>query len=85
MNELQTLADQIGDSGRYENAFYFFAGYDSPYKVSDRHNEVWLKALWAWLYVCTRKISTVVIILIFHFSFLFFLFVYIFIEINFVL
>lgn len=46
MNELQTLADQIGDSGRYENAFYFFAGYDSPYKVSDRHNEVWLKALW---------------------------------------
>nr|XP_022330934.1 heme-binding protein 2-like [Crassostrea virginica] len=45
MNELQTLADQIGDSSKYENAFYFFAGYDSPYKVSDRHNEVWLKAL----------------------------------------
>jgi hypothetical protein len=45
MNELQTLADQIGNSARYENAYYFFAGYDSPYKVSDRHNEVWLKAL----------------------------------------
>ncbi|XP_048733056.2 heme-binding protein 2-like [Ostrea edulis] len=45
MNELQTLADQIGTSARYESAYYFFAGYDSPYKVSNRHNEVWLKAL----------------------------------------
>lgn len=69
MNELQTLADQIGDSARYENAYYFFAGYDSPYKVSDRHNEVWLKALWAWRYVYTRETSTVVM---FNFSFLFF-------------
>lgn len=80
MNELQTLADQIGDSARYENAYYFFAGYDSPYKVSDRHNEVWLKALWAWRYVYTRETSTVVM-----FNFSFFFFFYIFIDMNFVL
>ncbi|XP_062608972.1 heme-binding protein 2-like [Saccostrea cucullata] len=45
MNELQTLADQIGTTARFENAFYFFSGYDSPYKVTDRHNEVWLKKM----------------------------------------
>lgn len=75
MNELQTLADQIGDSARYENAYYFFAGYDSPYKVSDRHNEVWLKALWAWRYVYNSC----------YVQFFIFFFFYIFIDINFVL
>lgn len=39
---LGELADDIGDSSKYIKNPYFTAGYDNPYQVFDRHNEVWL-------------------------------------------
>ena len=32
------------DSVEYVKDFYFTAGYDPPYRIIDRHNEVWLLA-----------------------------------------
>ncbi|XP_071511020.1 heme-binding protein 2-like [Diadema antillarum] len=42
-------ADQLGedltlDNRTFEKSFYFTAGYDSPFTVLDRHNEVWFAA-----------------------------------------
>ncbi|KAJ8304508.1 hypothetical protein KUTeg_018091 [Tegillarca granosa] len=36
------LADEIKDSSKYNEAFYFEAGYDGPERFTHRHNEVWL-------------------------------------------
>eukprot|EP01121_Diplochlamys_sp_Union-15-3_P007494 TRINITY_DN1909_c0_g1_i2.p1 TRINITY_DN1909_c0_g1~~TRINITY_DN1909_c0_g1_i2.p1 ORF type:complete len:200 (+),score=32.62 TRINITY_DN1909_c0_g1_i2:83-682(+) len=31
------------DKVEYNKDFYIFAGYDAPYRIFDRHNEVWLQ------------------------------------------
>ena len=40
IEKLRTELDKDGKS--YVTDFYFAAGYDSPYRFLDRHNEVWL-------------------------------------------
>ena len=37
------LSDSIGQEN-HETAFWYRAGYDSPYDPFDRHNEAWLIA-----------------------------------------
>jgi hypothetical protein len=42
--ELNTLVDAIGDANKYESGFYYTAGYDSPFNLFNRHNEIMLVA-----------------------------------------
>ena len=42
--EIQQLADDIEDAGKYVSNPYYSAGYDNPYQILNRHNEVWLQA-----------------------------------------
>ncbi|KAJ8304511.1 hypothetical protein KUTeg_018094 [Tegillarca granosa] len=42
--EVDKLHQEIRDETKFENSFYFTAGYDSPYTFLNRHNEVWLVA-----------------------------------------
>lgn len=40
---IEKLRTELGQDGHaYNTDFYFAAGYDSPYRFLDRHNEVWL-------------------------------------------
>jgi len=43
LEELMKLADAIGNSAIYKHTYFYYAGYDGPYKWWDRHNEVWLE------------------------------------------
>ena len=38
------LANAIGDMSLIEYEMYYIAGYDSPFKWWDRHNESWIRA-----------------------------------------
>ena len=40
--ELQDHLDE--DDARYKNDTFYFAGYDPPFRLKRRHNEVWLQA-----------------------------------------
>lgn len=42
--EVDKLHQEIQDETKFENSYYFTAGYDSPYTFLNRHNEVWLVA-----------------------------------------
>ena len=44
LSNVQMLAAAINDDSRYHKEYFYTAGYDSPYKWWDRHNEVWLVA-----------------------------------------
>lgn len=38
----EQLADALDADGiDYECQYFFFAGYDPPFRISGRHNEVW--------------------------------------------
>lgn len=39
--KLATALDKAGLGSTYYNDDYFFAGYDSPFQLLNRHNEVW--------------------------------------------
>ncbi|OWF45245.1 heme-binding protein 2-like [Mizuhopecten yessoensis] len=39
-----SLMSAIGDTSLYHTEFYYTAGYDSPFKLFNRHNEVWFVA-----------------------------------------
>ena len=41
---LDRLKADIGNASKYHDSFYYTAGYDSPIKFLNRHNEVWLLA-----------------------------------------
>ncbi|XP_060576370.1 heme-binding protein 2-like [Ruditapes philippinarum] len=43
-NNILELSEDINDSSKYITNPYYYAGYDNPYQVLDRHNEVWLRA-----------------------------------------
>ena len=38
------LATAIGDPSKYVQDYWFTAGYNSPYQILNRHNEVWFVA-----------------------------------------
>ncbi|KAL7987724.1 hypothetical protein Chor_006643 [Crotalus horridus] len=41
--EIQALAETLRRDGRtFQEKIYYTAGYDSPFKLLNRHNEVWL-------------------------------------------
>ncbi|CAL8070660.1 unnamed protein product [Calicophoron daubneyi] len=40
---LSASLDKLGL--HYQNDPYYFAGYNSPFKLTDRHNEVWFQAI----------------------------------------
>ena len=43
--KLKKLKEDLGKDGLgYVSEYYFAAAYDSPFRIIDRHNEVWLKA-----------------------------------------
>ncbi|XP_033750949.1 heme-binding protein 2-like [Pecten maximus] len=44
MTMIESLAAEIGHPSLFEERFYYFAGYDGPYTIHARHNEVWLVA-----------------------------------------
>ncbi|OWF53804.1 heme-binding protein 2-like [Mizuhopecten yessoensis] len=44
MAMIESLVTEIADPSRFEERFYYFAGYDGPYTINHRHNEVWLVA-----------------------------------------
>ena len=33
------------DKIKYDNSHYFYAGYDPPYRLVSRHNEIWIKLI----------------------------------------
>ncbi|XP_052073939.1 heme-binding protein 2-like [Mytilus californianus] len=41
IKEAQELFKSINDSSKYHTQFYFTAGYDSPFRIFKRHNEIW--------------------------------------------
>ncbi|XP_070589710.1 heme-binding protein 2 isoform X1 [Erythrolamprus reginae] len=42
-DEIQALAETLKRDGRtFQERIYYTAGYDSPFKLLNRHNEVWL-------------------------------------------
>jgi hypothetical protein len=46
LNKADELLKQLGRLGkRYDTSVFYTAGYDSPYRLEDRHNEVWVPAL----------------------------------------
>ena len=42
--EAAKLAELIGDNTKYCADHWYTAGYDNPYTLVDRHNEVWFIA-----------------------------------------
>jgi len=42
VKDLTEALDKAGLKGTYRTDMYFTAGYDSPFVILDRHNEVWL-------------------------------------------
>jgi hypothetical protein len=43
---LRILGDYLTKAGlNFKTDYYFFAGYDSPFKFFNRHNEVWIELL----------------------------------------
>lgn len=44
MMMIENLVEEIGSPSAFEERFYYFAGYDGPYTIHNRHNEVWLVA-----------------------------------------
>ncbi len=42
-SEVEASADVKEDTGSLSEGSWFFAGYDPPFRVSNRHNEVWIK------------------------------------------
>ncbi|XP_072032825.1 heme-binding protein 1-like [Amphiura filiformis] len=42
VEELKKLRDALGSDHPYVEEFYYFCGYDSPMKLINRRNEVWL-------------------------------------------
>lgn len=42
--EFLKLEKAIGDPSKYDSNYLYTAGYDSPFTVFNRHNEVWLLA-----------------------------------------
>ena len=41
IEEAEKLVKALGDTTDYHQEFYYTAGYDSPYKLFNRRNEVW--------------------------------------------
>ncbi|XP_063436525.1 heme-binding protein 2-like [Mytilus trossulus] len=41
IKEAQELIKSINDPSKYHTEFYFTAGYDSPFRIFNRHNEIW--------------------------------------------
>lgn len=39
--QARKLGQAIGDTSKYETSYYYTAGYDSPMKLFNRHNEIW--------------------------------------------
>ncbi|KAJ8302042.1 hypothetical protein KUTeg_021029 [Tegillarca granosa] len=44
IQEAIDLAKSIGDQSKYETKYYYIAGYDSPFRFLNRHNEIWFIA-----------------------------------------
>ena len=44
IQEAAKLAQSLPASASYHTDFYLTAGYDAPFKVFNRHNEVWFIA-----------------------------------------
>ncbi|XP_060062818.1 heme-binding protein 2-like [Ylistrum balloti] len=44
MAMIESLVTEIGNPSLFEERYYYFSGYDGPYTIRDRHNEVWLVA-----------------------------------------
>jgi len=42
--QASTLVNAIGDTSKYHTDFYYTAGYDSPARLFNRHNEIWFIA-----------------------------------------
>ncbi|XP_074650574.1 heme-binding protein 2-like [Tubulanus polymorphus] len=42
--EAMKLAEAIGNEKAYDNSFFFTAGYDAPFKLFNRHNEIWFQS-----------------------------------------
>ena len=40
----QKLVKSIDDSSKYRSDFFFTAGYNSPFQLLNRHNEIWFIA-----------------------------------------
>lgn len=43
-NTLVELLDRLGLAGAYDSSTFYTAGYDSPFRLFNRHNEIWLPA-----------------------------------------
>ncbi|XP_045211756.2 heme-binding protein 2-like, partial [Mercenaria mercenaria] len=43
-NNIIKLSEDINDSSKYIANPYYSAGYDNPFQILNRHNEVWLRA-----------------------------------------
>ncbi|XP_022099504.1 heme-binding protein 2-like [Acanthaster planci] len=41
LEEAEALAKALNSSQPYQKSFYYTAGYDSPFTVLNRHNEIW--------------------------------------------
>lgn len=45
-NMVNTLAQDLDADGKsYDAEMFVFAGYDPPFRLKGRHNEVWLRSL----------------------------------------
>jgi len=44
LREAEALAKALPESAEYDKDFWTFAGYDSPFKLMNRHNEIWFIA-----------------------------------------
>ena len=42
VEKLVEALDKAGLGGSFYTSSYYFAGYDSPFEVAHRHNEIWL-------------------------------------------
>lgn len=44
IKEAIKLGQAIGDTSKYHTKFSYTAGYDSPFRFLNRHNEIWFIA-----------------------------------------
>ena len=42
--QLADFLDGLGLQSSYDYSNFYFAGYDSPFRLFNRHNEIWLPA-----------------------------------------
>ncbi|XP_038052882.1 heme-binding protein 2-like [Patiria miniata] len=45
LSEAEALANALNATQSYDSSFYYTAGYDSPFTILERHNEIWFFAV----------------------------------------